>query len=178
MKKVPMDKKFWDKVLFIVVNVFLVICALMMLFDFVKYIFVGNRKNINTSETRKFISSTIKSNTNIEKGKIYTQNGALQFDYTLKNEPNKDELTDIFNICYNHIIEDDKLKNLVISGYRAVYFNIYYNKDDRYVYEGRNFVYDKMDKEAGYIKTYNTWTLTKNNANIDSFTKDYLLCEE
>ncbi|GFP74636.1 hypothetical protein [Clostridium fungisolvens] len=177
MKKVPMDKKFWDKVLFIVVNGALVIYGSIMLFGFVRHIFVGDRENVNTAETRKFISSTIKSNNNIEKGKIFTQNGALQFDYTLKNEPTRDELTNIFNISYNDIIEDDKLKNLVINGYRGVYFNIHY-KDDNYVYRGSNFVYDKMDKEAGYTKTYNTWTLTKNNVNIDSFTKDYLLCEE
>lgn len=177
MKKVPMDKKFWDKVLFIVVNGALVICALIMLFDFVRYMFVGNRENINTAETRKFISSTMKSDTNIEKGKIFWQNGALQFDYTVKNDPTKEELTEIFNSSYNFMISYDKLKDSVIKSYGAVCFNIHY-KDDRYVYEGMNFVYDKMDKEAGYTKTYNTWTLTKNNINIDSFTKDYLLCEE
>ncbi|GKU26580.1 hypothetical protein [Clostridium folliculivorans] len=177
MKKVPIDKKFLNKILFIVVSGALVIYGSIILFGFVRYMFVGNRENINTTETRKFISSTMKSDSNIDKGKIFRQNGALQFDYTVKNEPTKDELTAIFDSSYNFMINYYKLKDSVIKSYGAVCFNIHY-KADNYIYEGRNFVYDKRDKEAGYTKTYNTWTLTKNNVNIYSFTKDYLLCEE
>ena len=169
-----MKKIFSDKTLFIG---FYGIIVAIVLFNVIKYIYQGNRENVNTAETRKFISSIMKSDSNIDKEKIFWQNGALQFDYTVKNEPTKDELTDIFDSSYNFMINYDELKDSVIKSGGKVCFNINY-KDDRYVYEGRNFVYDKMDKEAGYTKTYNTWRLTKNNVNIDSFTKDYLLCEE
>ena len=177
MKKVSKYKVSLDKGFFIALNFALIIYGSLIIFDIVRHVFVGNMKSINTVETRKFISSTIKSNNNIVKGKIFTQNGALQFDYTVDNEPTKEELTDIFNSSYEFFLKYDKLKNIVLKGYKMVCINIHF-KNDCYVYEGRNFVYDKMDKQQGIAKTYNRWTLTENNVKIDTFTKDYILCED
>jgi hypothetical protein len=147
---------------------FCLFALMIVLFNTVMYLRHGNRENINNTETKKFTSSIIKTDKNIQKAKIYTQNAAFQFDYTVKNQPTKDELATIFNKSYDFLMTNDKCRDLVLGFYKEVAINIYY-KEDWYLYEGRNFVDSKTNIANGNEE--NNWISYKNGVVMEKFTK-------
>jgi hypothetical protein len=161
MKKLPVAK--------VALIAFFSVIIIVVAFKFVRYVYQGDREYINTTETKKYINSIIKTDKNIQKAKIYTQNAKLQFYYTVKNEPNKDELNNIFNNTYEFLTTNDKCRDLLSDFYKQVYINIYY-KEDWYLYTGRNFVDSKTNITNSNEE--NNWILSKNGVEIEKFTKD------